>query len=182
MRASIVDAAEELIAARGLLGAGLAQIARRAGVAVGTLYNYFTDRDALIRGLFEARRASLRPLLVEAMASGRGQPFEPRLRAFVHDVLAAFETHRRFVKVAIENEHLKPSPSSTQQDLRAAIAEIVAAGVAERAIAPQHAALLPIMIGGAIRGVLQQRVTDGGAFADDAAPIVAILLDGAGAR
>src|SRR5678815_1807406 len=63
VRATILDAAEELIAAKGLHGAGLAQIAKRAGVAVGTLYNYFDDRDALVRALFETRRAAVRPKL-----------------------------------------------------------------------------------------------------------------------
>src|SRR4051812_12638687 len=64
VRTQILDAAEELIAARGFQSAPLALIARRAGVAVGTLYNYFADRDAMIRALFESRRAVLRPKLV----------------------------------------------------------------------------------------------------------------------
>src|SRR5689334_19567729 len=103
VRVAILDAAEELIARNGLHAAALVQIAKRAGVAVGTLYNYFTDRDALIRGLFESRRATLRPRLLAASSAGSELAFEPRLRRFVRDVLAAFEAHRSFLKVAIEN-------------------------------------------------------------------------------
>jgi AcrR family transcriptional regulator len=179
VRATILDAAEELIAARGLHGAALAQIARKAGVAVGTLYNYFTDRDALIRALFESRRATLRPQLLAAASLGEDLAFEPRLRGFVHEVLAVFERHRRFIKVATETEHLKLSPSTAAQDLQLGIAQIVAAGLAERALSPTAAALLPMLLAGAIRAVVIRGTAEGTGFVADADAIVSILLDGA---
>ncbi len=126
VRAAILDAAEELIALKGLHGAGLAQIAKKAGVAVGTLYNYFEDRDAMVRALFETRRATLRPKVLEAFSAGAGQSFEPRLRTFMRDLFEAFESHRRYVKVLFEAEHLKPVGG--HQDLLTAIDEIIAVG------------------------------------------------------
>jgi len=178
VRLAILDAAEELIARHGLHSAALVQIARRAGVAVGTLYNYFTDRDALIRGLFESRRASLRPRLLAAISAGAELAFEPRLRRFVRDVFDAFEAHRSFLKVAIENEHLRPSASTTPQDLLAGVRDIVAAGVREGAIADHHAELLPLVITGTIKAVVVNRLQTGAAFTKDADPIVDILLAG----
>jgi len=178
VRLAILDAAEELIARHGLHAAALVQIARRAGVAVGTLYNYFTDRDALIRGLFEARRATFRPRLLAAIKTGAELPFEPRLRGFVREVLAAFESHRSFIKLAIENEHLKPSGSTTPQDLLAGVRDIVAAGVREGAIASGKAELLPLMITGALKAIAVHRIQLGGELAGDADAIVEILLDG----
>ena len=178
VRVAILDAAEELIAKHGLHAAALVQIARRAGVAVGTLYNYFTDRDALIRGLFEARRATFRPRLLAAIEAGAELPFEPRLRGFVRDVLAAFESHRSFIKLAIENEHLKPSASTTPQDLLAGVRDIVAAGVREGAIAAGKAEVLPLVITGAIKATAVHRVQVGGELVGDADAIVEILLDG----
>lgn len=182
VRATILDAAEELIATNGMNGAALVQIARRAGVAVGTLYNYFTDRDALIKALFETRRANLRPRLLAATARGRELSFEPRLRRFVRDVLEAFEAHRRFVKVAIETEHLKLSPSTTSQDLYAAVDDIVAAGASEGVIVKAHAELLAMITAGAIRAVVLRRTADGKPFVDDADAIVTVLMDGARRR
>ncbi len=179
VRATILDAAEELIAAKGLHGAALAQIARKAGVAVGTLYNYFTDRDALVRALFESRRATLRPELLAAASHVRERSFEPRLRGFVSEVLATFERHRRFIKVLTETEHLKLAPSTAASDLQLALAEIVAAGVADGAVAPSRAELLPLLIVGAIRAVVMRRTADGSAFTQDADAIVTIFLDGA---
>jgi AcrR family transcriptional regulator len=178
VRLAILDAAEELIARHGLHSAALVQIARRAGVAVGTLYNYFTDRDALIRGLFESRRASLRPRLLAAISAGADLAFEPRLRRFVRDVFEVFEAHRGFLKVAIENEHLKPSGSTTPQDLLAGVRDIIAAGVREGAIAEQHAEILPLVITGTIKSIVVNRLQTGAALAGDADPIVDILLSG----
>lgn len=182
MRAAMMDAAEELIARHGLHDAALVQIAKRAGVAVGTLYNYFADRDELIRRLFETRRATLRPRLQAAMAAGDDLAFEPRLRGFVRGVLASFDSHRTFIKVAIENEHLKIPASTIQQDLLDGAVRLVAAGVAEGALSEDKAALLPLLITSAIKAVCVQRVRHGGELASDADSLVELLLDGARRR
>jgi AcrR family transcriptional regulator len=178
VRVAILGAAEELIAKHGLHDAALVQIAKRAGVAVGTLYNYFTDRDALIRALFESRRATLRPMLLAAIRAGAELPFEPRLRGFVREVLAAFESHRSFLKVAIENEHLKPSGSTTPQDLRAGARDIIASGVREGVIAAEKAELLPLVITGTIKAIAVHRLQTGGELPADADAIVEVLLAG----
>jgi len=179
VRMAILDAAEELIARHGLHDAALVQIARRAGVAVGTLYNYFTDRDALIRGLFESRRATLRPRLLAAIQAGSDLPFEPRLRRFVREMLEAFESHRSFLKVAIENEHLKPSRSTTPQDLLAGVRDIVSAGVREGAIPVYKAEILPLVITGILKSIAVHRIHGGGEMVGDADAIVDLVLDGA---
>jgi len=178
VRSAIIDAAEELIAKHGLHDAALVQIAKRAGVAVGTLYNYFTDRHALIRGLFESRRATLRPLLLAAINAGADLPFEPRLCLFMHELLAAYESHRSFLKVAIENEHVRPPGSTTAQDLLGGVVGIIAAGVREGAIAAGKAELLPLVITGALKAIIVARLQAGGELASDADALVAILLDG----
>jgi len=181
-RVQILQAAEELIAARGLERASLAMIARRAGVAVGTLYNYFTDRDAMIRALFDWRRATLRPQVLAAAAESERLAFEPRLRAFVRLLLRAFEAHRRFIKVALETEHHKLSPSKIPDILRGSLEDIVAAGVVEQVVHPAHANLLALLVQGAIKAVVLRRTADGGDYVEDADGIVAIVLDGARRR
>ena len=53
-RALILESARAVFAERGL-DASLDDIARRAGVGVGTLYRRFADRDELIEAIFEER-------------------------------------------------------------------------------------------------------------------------------
>jgi AcrR family transcriptional regulator len=178
VRVAILDAAEELIARHGLHAAALVQIAKRAGVAVGTLYNYFTDRDALIRGLFESRRATFRPRLRAAISAGTELAFEPRLRGFVRAVFEVFESHRSFLKLVIENEHLKPSGSTTPQDLLDGVRDIVATGVRDGVITPEKAELLPLVITATMKSIAVHRIQAGGELAGDADAVVEILLDG----
>jgi AcrR family transcriptional regulator len=178
VRLAILDAAEELIARHGLHDAALVQIAKRAGVAVGTLYNYFTDRDALIRGLFESRSAAFRPRLLAAIQAGSDLAFEPRLRRFVREVLEAFESHRNFLKLAIENEHLRPSGSTTPRDLLDGVRDLVSAGVREGVIPADRAELLPLAITAALKSIAVHRIQAGGELVADTDAIVDFVLDG----
>ncbi len=180
VRGAILDAAEELIAAKGLHGAGLAQIAKKAGVAVGTLYNYFEDRDAMVRALFETRRATMRPKVMAALAAGAKLPFEARLRTFMRTLFGVFDEYRHYIKVLFAAEHLKPTGSHV--DLIAAIDEIIAAGLAEGVIAKASVEPLSMTLSGALRTVLVRRSESGDSFVDAADPIVTLLIDGARKR
>jgi len=180
VKSAILEAAEDLIAANGLSGAPLAQIAKRAGVAVGTLYNYFADRDALIAALFEMRRATLRPRLRAAVTAGEGLAFEARVRAFVREVFAAFEAHRKFIKVAIETEHHRLTPGTTAKDLMSTIDELVKIGAKEGIVAAERSELLAIAMTGALKALVLRRISSNAKLDDaEADGLVSLLLDGA---
>src|SRR5436305_6764575 len=95
--AALIDAAEDVLATRGIEHATMAAIARKAGVAVGTLYNYFPDRDALFTSLFRQRREELVPRAAAAARAVQRLPFERRLRAYIAAVLELFEQRRKFL-------------------------------------------------------------------------------------
>ena len=179
-REKIIRVAMKLFMDQGLESTTMEQIAAQVDIAKGTLYNYFEDREALIRALFEMRRATLRPQVRAAVGKGGDLPFEQRLRAFVRDLFAVYEAHRKFIKVAIETEHLKLTPSSTAQDVQNAIAELVKAGVKEKVIAQSHADMLPLVIAGALKAVVLKRISETTKLdAKDADALVDIILDGA---
>lgn len=58
-RGAILAAAGPLFARRGAAGATMADVARHAGVAVGTLYRFFPSKQALHLALLEERAASI---------------------------------------------------------------------------------------------------------------------------
>jgi AcrR family transcriptional regulator len=66
-RARLVAAAKDVFAERGL-DATMDEVARRAGVGVGTAYRRFRNRDDLIAALFEERLDDYMRLLDDALA------------------------------------------------------------------------------------------------------------------
>lgn len=59
-RAQILDAATKVFAEKGLHRATIKDVARAAGVADGTIYNYFVNKDALLIGILERVNESQR--------------------------------------------------------------------------------------------------------------------------
>jgi AcrR family transcriptional regulator len=98
---AILDAAEAVALENGIEAASAAAIAQRAGVAVGTLYNYFPDRDGILSALFKTRRAGIVPALDAAAAAAAGLPFEERLRTYVRRLLEVFEANASFLRLAV---------------------------------------------------------------------------------
>src|SRR5438876_184999 len=99
---AIAIAAEEVFAARGIREAHMEQIAQRAGVSVGTVYNHFEDRETLLAALIEARRQELSALLDGALAASAKEPFAAQLREFARTIFEHFEAHRPFLSIMIE--------------------------------------------------------------------------------
>ena len=75
---SIQDAAMRVIARKGMSSATMAEIADEAGVAKGTIYLYFRDRDELVEKTFESAISELHRN-VDSMLAGDA-PFEEKLR------------------------------------------------------------------------------------------------------
>ena len=88
---SLLDATAELLAEGGLAEATTARLARRAGVAEGTIYRHFPSKDALVEAVFARVWARLEQDL-EARLPPRDDP-EARLRAYLPTALAVFADH-----------------------------------------------------------------------------------------
>ncbi len=67
-RERILDAAEHVFAEHGFFAARVSEIARRAGVADGTIYLYFKSKDDLLISLFESRMERVNDALAAAIA------------------------------------------------------------------------------------------------------------------
>ncbi len=78
-REEIVRAALELIAEHGFHGAPMAMIAERAGVAAGTIYRYFENKDVLINELYQEIEDKVQRFIMEGYRTEA--PFRAR---FLH--------------------------------------------------------------------------------------------------
>ncbi len=81
-RTRIVDAAIEVFAAKGFHSARISDIARLAGVADGTIYLYFRNKEDLLLRIFEEKMSQLIAELHVAL-QGTVDPVE-QLRIFAH--------------------------------------------------------------------------------------------------
>lgn len=86
---AILDATELLVESTRLREAPTTNhIAERAGVSVGTLYQYFDGRRAILHALCRRHAAQMRALFVEHTGEVSGAPVAVAIPAFV-DALAA---------------------------------------------------------------------------------------------
>ncbi len=93
-RQKILAAAEELIAARGVEGVSMDDVARAACVGKGTLYRRFGDRAGLARALLDEREGAFQEECIRgAPPLGPGAPAGERLLAFGHFYFDLLETH-----------------------------------------------------------------------------------------
>ena len=84
-RARILDAAERIFGRDGFFSAKVADVAREAGVADGTIYLYFKSKDDLLISLFESRMERVNAHLAAAIAPVVGA--RARLTTFVRAFL-----------------------------------------------------------------------------------------------
>ncbi len=110
---SIRDAAMRVIARKGMAAATMQEIADEAGVAKGTIYLYFRDRDDLVEKTFESAMSDLHKQVDEALEIVGN--FEQRMRAMVAAQLRFFEEHREFFRLYIS---LRYPEGNTQQQRR----------------------------------------------------------------
>lgn len=162
---SILDAAEEIALEHGVGGMTIAAVAARAGVAVGTLYNYFPDGGGILAALFRARRTTLLPLIAAAAAATKDLPFETRLRTFVHQLLVAFESHERFLRILAlvdrEGSKVKPRDTALLNKVIQALEQIMREGARRKLFPARQAPVYARMMHGALRSLYLWRMYTG---------------------
>jgi AcrR family transcriptional regulator len=132
-REQLLAAALEVFGGRGYHGTSIDDIARRAGVSKGLIYEHFGSKKELHESLLEAHVQELFARLSEA--AGTDAPGEERLRAGV-DAFLAFVEQRREGWRLLFRDAADPDLAELVQRLQAqataAIAELIAAEPAAR--------------------------------------------------
>ncbi|MGB8931235.1 MAG: TetR/AcrR family transcriptional regulator [Anaeromyxobacteraceae bacterium] len=129
----ILAAAEQVIGEDGLHAARMERIAARAGVSVGTVYNYFADRAALVQSLFDSRAAGMQEHLDRALAAVQGLPAPAQVEAILAGMAEHARSHGPFF-AALMSEHMGPArlrpPTFAREVLQRRTNELVARAVA----------------------------------------------------
>src|SRR5207248_4276634 len=162
---AILEAAQEVFGESGLSGARMEDIATRAGVSVGTLYNHFKDRDALLKELIVTRREELLARLDAVLASTAKDGFGAQLEQFVRAVLEHFDSHKAFLAIVLESEHARlhePSgprasgPNTALLQVYRRVEELLVRGRIAGALRPEGADSFPSFLMGILKGTLSR--------------------------
>ncbi len=182
----ILDAAIAVFANKGFFQSTISQIAREAGVADGTIYLYFKNKDDILiqfyhyktRQIFEQFRASV----------GQAKTAEEKLRCLIRIHLQEFQKDRNMAIVyqaethqnrPIGKEHIKEM-SKMYRDI---ITDVVELGQEEGAIRKDlYLGLVKRFINGAVDEVINSWIHSGGQYdlVSMADPLVDLFLKGIG--
>jgi AcrR family transcriptional regulator len=120
-RQRIVAAATEVFARQGL-DASLDDVAREAGVGVGTVYRRFPQKEALVAALFEERLARLETLAVEAAASP--EPW-PAFVDFMRRTVELHATDRGLRELVLHEDLSRPKVCAARERIAPAVIALV---------------------------------------------------------
>jgi AcrR family transcriptional regulator len=153
VRERIVDAALDQLAEGGYASASVVAVARRAGVATGSVYRHFPSKGDLFAEVF--RRASQREVDVLRSMTDRGEPVTQRLAAWVDAFVrrALAEPVRAYALIA---EPVDPAVEAERITFRRAYADLFARALRDGVQAGQLPALDADLTAAAIVGALAE--------------------------
>src|SRR3954447_1086066 len=188
VRRTILDGAEEVFGSSGFADARMSEIAEKAGLAAGTLYNYFDSKEAIFGDLVAARGEELAARL-GAIVDARGDA-GLRLLQLVRTTFTYVESHGAMLGLLLQVGAPSTEGSAvpcrrqslrTLELYRAVLTQAARRGVIRRGFDTRElAAVLAGAMGGMVRGWLLSRRR--GRLADRAEFLVDVFLAGAGAR
>jgi AcrR family transcriptional regulator len=106
---SLVEATGQIVAERGLSAASTNQIAMRAGVSIGSLYQYFENKEALIEALLDRMSqdlGSIVDILVDDLADADAHTV---VRGLLDAVVTRIEASNGVYLELVRNWHQLPS-------------------------------------------------------------------------
>jgi AcrR family transcriptional regulator len=96
-REQIITAAHDLFTGQGYHGTSMRQIAARADIALGGLYNHFPSKEAVFEAVLE-RYHPYREVM-PAMLQARGDTVEEVLRSAAEEMVAAIKRRPKFLNL-----------------------------------------------------------------------------------
>jgi AcrR family transcriptional regulator len=167
-RWAILEAAEQVIGEQGLTATRMEDIATRVGVSVGTLYNYFEDRQRLLGALREAQAQQLMSLLDVELERSQGAPYRARLHGLLRSILEHAQKHFRFLSLLLEEgPRCVASPSEELEhhkriwsELFERVGSLNPEGIAQGALRPEDAPHYPTLLLGMLQSTLLRQLLD----------------------
>ncbi|ANF97135.1 TetR/AcrR family transcriptional regulator [Paenibacillus bovis] len=168
-RAQIVEASLALFAERGFDGTTVPEIAERASVGAGTIYRYFSSKEALVNALFQDRLARLH----EGFEQAFPQTGDPRAQ-FRHIIMRLTEfagtdlNALHFIDTHYYFRLLNEQSLNVYYELMDFFDRFIRNGQQQGMIKNLPSHTLILMVFGAFLGICKQKMASGFTITDDA--------------
>lgn len=160
----ILDAAARVFASKGFHAATIKDIARDAGIADGTIYNYFDNKTTLLFAIFERMRDALQP--PAPVTNLQPDDVHGAIRAFVSLPLLAlrgdnFELFRVVMSEIMVNDELRAQYAQQVLTPTLSVAELAFQHWVELGlINTEQGRLIVRVLSGMVMGLMLQYVMD----------------------
>lgn len=188
-REVILEAGEDVLATQGLHAARMEEVAQKARVAVGTIYNLIGDRDALVAEILRIRHEQVVALLNKTLEQVRSLPFREQAQACMTELLSYCREHRRFLRMALESERgpacaHKRMSQDTIAKIRDFYRELIARGITTGELREDVRELGGALLMGMMREVIMTDVESEAtsSVTDRVSGLLSVFIEGAGVR
>jgi AcrR family transcriptional regulator len=160
MKEAIYDAAVSVLREHGVNGMTMDRVAATANLAKGSLYNYFRDKQELLRFVYEKIVDPISQAIAETAVASLTAP--QKLETILRTLFEHLGRHHGVLSLLLKDEPTRAIVEPRKQSGRAAalrhFVEIISQGIAERSFRALDAELAGRMLLGAIGEVFQQQV------------------------
>jgi len=154
---AILEAAAQILQSDGEEKLNTNRIAERAGFSIGTLYQYFADKEAIIAALAERERDKVLASIVKAMSSVESDDAEKVTREIVRTMIGSFAKRKRARRIIMMTMLKRWQFAPDKQQGTSVIEDLIVAGGRRghgRVMSPAAAFVLTRAFMGAIRAAV----------------------------
>lgn len=101
-REHILDTAARLFGERGIADTSTNRIAAEAGLSIGTVYRYFSDRSVMVEELLQRLHDTIERRLTQQVSELRHKAVQPLFAEILHTVTEELVTHADLVRALVD--------------------------------------------------------------------------------
>ncbi len=157
---AIVEAAAQVLQKEGEEALTTAKVAERAGVSIGSIYQYFSNKDAILLALIRRERDLIGAEVARKIAEIEPRTGEAMVRGVISTLVAAFRPRRKRRKLVALMAALSADRDDSGVVLRDRIRDLIVAvslqypDMSARPMTPASAYVLTRAVLGAIRSAV----------------------------
>ena len=173
MKDTIFDAADSVLQEHGVGGITMDRVATTAGLAKGSLYNYFEDKDELLQFVY-ARLVEPFFQAIQEIADG-DLPAPRKLEKILHMTLDRSDKHRGIIRLLAETDQQHKVQKNTRPRFLRLLTSLFEQGIKEGSFRPHNPAHTSRMFLGCFSELFELQVD--GASSEEVNDYVGVLID-----